>query len=103
MKQRIGPQLLMIIDVFVTESQTIDPLRQHLPDRVLDPIRLPSVKKTRGESRQQVQLFLRFPQQQCAAIGGDTPTIETGHNLTSSASFKTETGLDTLCHKQRPF
>ena len=38
MKHRIVPQLLVIVDVFVAQRQTVDPLRQHLLNRVLDPL-----------------------------------------------------------------
>src|SRR5689334_17970938 len=90
----------MIIDVFVAQRQTIDPLCQHLLYRVLNPLRLPSVKKTGGQWAKQVQPLLRLSQQQRSAIGGDGSTIESGYNLPSLASFKSETRLDTLCHKK---
>src|SRR3954453_22057978 len=102
MKQRIGSQLLVIINVFVAERQTIDPLGQHLLNRMLNPLRSPSVEKTAGESRQQAPALFSLPQKHPATSGGDGPAIETGHDLTSSATFKSETGLDTLCRKQRP-
>src|SRR4051794_10444784 len=69
---------------------------------MLNPLRLPSVEKTGSQSRQQVQPFFSLPQQQRATIGGDRSSIEPGHNLVPSASFESETGLDTLCHKQKP-
>src|SRR3954463_3791543 len=101
MKQRVCPQLLVIIDVFITERQTIDPLCQHLPDGMLDPMLLPPIEKTGGEPRQQVQALFSLPQQQTPGIGGDRPAIKAGHNLSSSTPFKPETRLDTLCHKQK--
>src|SRR3954453_3397401 len=103
MKQRIGSQLLVIINVFVAERQTIDPLGQHLLNRMLNPLRLPSVEKTAGESRQQLQPLFSLSQKQRATIGRDGPAVNTGPDLTSSATLKSETGLDTLCRKQRPF
>src|SRR3954454_17068707 len=103
MKQRIGSQLLVIINVFVAERQTIDPLGQHLLNRMLNPLRLPSVEKTSGASRQQLQPLFSLPQKQRATIGRDGPAIETRDDLTSSATFKSKTRLDTLSRKQRPF
>jgi hypothetical protein len=50
--------LLVIVDVFVTQRQPIDSLREHLLNRVLDQILIPPVQKTLCQPRQQLQTFV---------------------------------------------
>ena len=40
-EDRIFPQLLVIVDVFVSQRQTVDPLGQHLQNGVLDLLLIP--------------------------------------------------------------
>ena len=99
-EDRIFPQLLVIVDVFVAQRQTVDPLREHLQNRVLDQLLIPPVQKTFRQSRQQIQALVGLPQQQCTAIGTDRAAVESGHDLPRTAGFKSEAGLDTLCHSE---
>jgi hypothetical protein len=44
------PQLLVIIQVFVTQSQPVDALRQHLVETVLDSLGLAIVGEATGHA-----------------------------------------------------
>src|ERR1017187_6186705 len=93
----------MVIEVFVAQRKTVDSLREHLQDRMLHLIRIPAVEKTLRQTGQQIQTLIGLAQQKRAAIRADRPTVETGHDFPSSRRFKSEPGLDTLCHsKSRP-
>ena len=52
------PQLLVIVQVFVTESQSVNALRQHLFQRVLDPLRLPVIREAARYAPQQADLAI---------------------------------------------
>src|SRR5215204_6356673 len=67
-KQRILSQLLVIVQVFIAERQSVDALGNHLQNRVLHPILFPSVEKAVREARQQIQPLIRLPQQQRASV-----------------------------------
>ena len=68
-EQRIGAQLFVVVQVFVTQRQPVDALRQHLPNRVLHLLLVAPVAETIGQTDQQVDAAIGFTQQQCSAVG----------------------------------
>src|SRR5580658_332013 len=62
-ENRIVPQLLAIVEVFVSQRQPVDPLREHLQKRVLRPLRIPAVEKTIRQPRQQIQATVGLARQ----------------------------------------
>ena len=54
-RQRIQPQPLVIVEVFVAEGQAVNPLRHQLPHRVIHINLLASVLETRGQAAGQTQ------------------------------------------------
>jgi serine/threonine protein kinase len=76
----------------------VDPLCQHLLDRVLDPVLSPPVEKTFRQAQQEIQTLIGLTQQQRAPIGTDCSAVEAGYDLPPSAGIKSETRLDSLCH-----
>ena len=90
----------MIVQVLVAERQSIHSLRQHLLHAVLDQIRIAAIQKALAKPRQQVHSEVGFPQQQCARIGSHRPTAELSHYFPLEVPSKTESSLDTLCHRK---
>ena len=99
-EDRILPQLLVIVEIFIAQRQTVDPLRDHLQNGVFDQILIPVVEKTLRHARQQIQAFVGLAQQECSAVGTDRAAVEPGHDLPRTAGFKSEAGLGTLCHSE---
>ena len=99
-EHRVVPQLVVIVEIFVSQRQTVDPLRDQLQDGVLDQVLVPSVEKTPGQTWEQIQALVGLAQQQRATVGTDRAAIESGHNLPRTAVFKSEAGLGTLCHSE---
>src|SRR5215472_406744 len=56
------------------------------------------VQKALGQSRQQIQPTVGFPQQQPTAVGGQRSSVKSGHHLARKMVSKLECGLVTLCH-----
>jgi hypothetical protein len=103
-EHRIVAQLLMVVEILIAQRQTVDSLREHLLNRMLDLVLIPAVEKTFCQAREQVQALIGLAQQERAAIGTDRPAVEPGHDFPSSGGFKSEAGLVTLCHSEgRPF
>jgi hypothetical protein len=73
--------LLVIVQVFVTQRQPVNSLRQHLFQTVGDPFRLPVVGEAARYPPQQVDLAIRLPKQERATFGGQPTALELGHHL----------------------
>ena len=97
-EKRILPQLLVIVQVFVTQRQPVDPLRQHLFQALLDPLRLPVIREAASNAPQQSQLAISLAQQQRTTLGGQPAALELSHDLARKMSFKRKESLATLCH-----
>src|ERR1700691_6095854 len=67
---------------------------------MLDLLLMPAVQKTLCQPRQQIQALVGLAQQKGSPIGTDRTSVKTGHNLTLPAGFKSEAGLDTICHSE---
>ncbi len=67
-QQRIGAQLLVIVEVLVAQRQPVDALRQHLRQPVLDQQRRPAIDETARQTAQQVDLAVGLAQQQRSAV-----------------------------------
>jgi hypothetical protein len=78
----ISPQLLVIVEIFIAKSKSVNPLRNHLGNRVFDQRLIPTVQKTLSETRQQVEPLIHLAQQKRSAIGTDRPAVKTGHDFT---------------------
>src|SRR5436190_4687663 len=88
----------MIIQILVSQRQTVDPLRQQLLHRMLHKNRVAPIQKALGQPRQQVQPPVGLPQQQPTAVSGQRSSIETGYYLAGKMVSKLEGRLVTLCH-----
>jgi hypothetical protein len=73
--------LLVVVQVFVTQRQPVNSLRQHLFETVRDPFRLPVVGKAASHPPQQVDLAIRLTKQERAAFGGQPNTLELSNHL----------------------
>jgi hypothetical protein len=71
----------MIIEVFVTQRQPINPLRQQLLHRVIHVRRLPPIAKALGEAGRQTQAGIHLSHQQHAAIAGERSAGKIGRDF----------------------
>jgi hypothetical protein len=90
-QQGIVPQLLVIVQIFVSQGQTIDSLGHHLLQRVFDQIGIPIIGKAGGKLAQYPDTFSDLPQEQTTAIAADRSAIELGSNLTAFLGMKSDT------------
>jgi hypothetical protein len=99
-QQGTRPQLLVIIQIFVSQGQAIDSLGHHLLHLMFDPIRIPIIDEAGGKLAQNPDAFLDLPQEQATAVAGDRSTVKLRPNLASLLGMKSEDKLVTLCsHK----
>jgi hypothetical protein len=99
-QQRIRAQLLMIVEVLVTQRQPVDALRQHLGQMVLDQQRRPAVAEAARQSPQQVDLAVHLAQKQSPAVGRHLEGGKPRFHAARKMGCKCERFLVTLCHKK---
>ena len=63
-----GIMVLVIVQVFVAEGKTVNPLREHLSDRMLHQGLIPAVVETFCKTRYQIQPLAGLTQQERPAI-----------------------------------
>ena len=75
-QQGIIPQLLVIVQIFISQGQPIDSLGHQLLYRMFDQIGIPIIGEAGGKLVEDPNALLDLPQQQTTAIAGDCPAIE---------------------------
>lgn len=50
----------MIVEIFVAQRQTVDPLGEHFQSGVPHLVLVPPIEKTRRQPRQQIQTLVRL-------------------------------------------
>ena len=92
--------MLVSVPILLAQRQTINPLREHLQNRMLHLLLIPPVQKTICQSRQQIHPPVNLAQEESAAVGADRAAVKTGHDLARTAGFKPKTELVTLCRSK---
>ena len=102
-QQRVRAQLIVIVEVLITQRQPVDALADQLSHAVFDLRGLPIIVETVGEFPHDAGALFELAQQHRAAVGADRAAIETGHHLAAAMFGKGEAGLGTLCHGRGRF
>ena len=102
-QQRVGAQLIVIVEVLITQHQPVDALGDQLAHAVFDLRGLAVIAEAGGELPHDTAALLELAQQHAAAVGGDRAAIETGHHLAAAMFGEGEAGLGTLCHGRGRF
>ena len=89
-KLEVLAQLVMIVEVLVTQRQSENPLRQQGFEPVFDVDRVAPVIEALREPPYQPEAAIHLSQQKRARIGGDVAAIETGHHRAPFNRFKSE-------------
>ena len=99
-QQRIVPQLLVIVQIFISQGQPIDSLGHQLLHRMFDQIGVPIIREAGGKLVEDPDALLDLPQEQPTAVTGDRSAVELRTDLASLLGMKSEDKLVTLCgHK----
>ena len=100
-QQWILPELLVVVEVLVSERQRVDPLPDHLLYAVLNQFLVPAIDETLTEPREQVHLRVGCLQQQASPVGTDRAAVELRYDLARPLDAgKLEPILVTLCHSK---
>jgi hypothetical protein len=99
-KQRIGAQLLVIVEVFVAQRQPEEALSQHLRQLVLDQQGRAAIAEAARQPPQKVDPAIHFAQQQSPAVARNLARGEPGFHTARKMRCKRERFLITLCHQK---
>ncbi len=90
----------MIVQIFVSQGQTIDSLGHQLLHRVFNQVRIPIIREAGGKLTEDLDPLLNLPEQQPTTVAGDRSAVELRPDLASLLRMKSEDKLATLCaHK----
>ncbi|MEZ5553242.1 MAG: hypothetical protein R3E82_20340 [Pseudomonadales bacterium] len=97
----VRAQPIVIVEICITQPQTVDALRHQRVDTVFDTVRITVIGEAAGESTEHAQPLIHLPQQQSATVGRDPATIEPTDHLTAIQCVKFQLLGITLC-RHRP-
>ena len=95
--QRIVAQLVMVVEILITQRDSEYPLTNQGHDLVLDEILTPFVVKAPGKPIHHLDRAIRRAQKQRSRIRHDRTRIERRYHLASFNGFKSEKIWGTLC------
>ncbi len=107
-QQRIVPQLIVVVEVLVSQGQPIDPLRDEFQDRMFHELWIAVIAEAASQLTQDAGGPLDWParlarstgpQQQPSRVGGDLAAVKAGNHARPAQPLKLETLLRTLCHQ----
>ncbi len=103
-KDRVLPQLVVIVEVLVAQHQAEDALAHQRLDPMLDITSITPVGEALRKPLHQLDAAIDLPQEQRTSVRGDVAAIETRNHTTPLDRFKLEQLRSTLCwHRGDPW
>ena len=99
-QHRILPKLIVVVQIFIPQRQPVHPLAHQLLHRVLDPLRLPMVRKTSRKLGDDPRALLHLAQQQPPRVAGDGSPVKPPPHLAPAQGMKFQAFLVTLCRQK---
>src|ERR1700674_609159 len=90
----------MIVQIFVSQTQSINPLRHKILNRVLDGFWIPIIHEACAELLENSGPLLYFSQYQAAGIRRDIAAVEMCHHFSTTQCVKFDSFRFTLCHQK---
>ena len=96
-RHAVTAQLLVIVQIVVTERQRADALPRQRPNAVLHAIGVAVVAEPPRQTIQQTQTLVRLPQQHPTGVGGDPTAVESTDDMRRLREVKMKLLACTLC------
>lgn len=93
-------RLIVIVEVFVAQTQAEDPLLEQFGQRVLDAIGIVLVGETGGKAFDEAELDLGLAEHQRAGLGGEASALELREDFAGIEVLELEGCGITLRHSQ---
>ena len=102
LQHRIVPQMIVIVDILVTQGDAEDALADQRRHRVQQRVRVAAILEAARQSLDQADRSVRGPEQQPAGVRGDLAAVERAHNPVTFHGSEIEQILATVCaHRGR--
>ena len=82
--QRVFPQTLMVVQVFIAQRDAVDSLAEHRQLLVHDQVLVTGIGNDNIQLRRQTQPPVGLPQQQCPRVTGQAPAVKSSLYASSS-------------------
>jgi hypothetical protein len=102
-EQRVATEVVVVVEILVSQCRGVDPLSDQLPDGVLDEVGVAVIGEAGGELSDDAGQLLGLAEQQGAAVGGDVAAVEVGEDFSGAEHGKVEVGCVTLCRHRAAF
>ena len=86
-----------VVEVFVAQGESVDPLGNEFGNRVLDPLGIAMVGETGGESAEDADLGFHLPQEEAAGVRSDGSAVESGRDGPTAEPLESELPYATHC------
>ena len=96
-QQCVVAQPVVVVQIFVPEAQTEQPLLQQIDHRMLDLLGIPMIREAGGEHFDQTKPFFDLSQQDPPTIGAHPPAVKPGDDFAPTDLLKSERLSSTLC------
>src|SRR2546423_12201786 len=90
----------MVVQIFVSQTQSISSLRHKISNRMFNSFRIPIVYEACGELPQDSSPLLHLPQHQAASIRRDIPAVKISRYFSTTQLMKFEGFRFTLCQQK---
>jgi hypothetical protein len=87
-QQWVQTQPIVVVEVFVTQSQTVEPLAHQLLDGVICITQIAAIVEARCQRSRDSQRLIHLAQQQDSAITGERAAGKIGRHLSPSEVLK---------------
>ena len=99
---RIVTQRIVVVQILIPESQSIDPLTQHTANLMSDLAVLPGISKQLRSTAGHIKLRISMLKKNNAAVTADITTGEVHLNTTTANCWHFQTRECTFCHGGDP-
>src|SRR5271166_5518990 len=99
-QQGIVAQAVMVVEIFVAQAQSEEPLLEQLGKGVLDQVGIAVIGEAAGKLLDEVELGFDLTEHQATGVGGNLATVETGDDFAGSEVLEKHLGWVTLCHSE---
>ena len=74
-------QIIVVVQIFVAQRQTIYPLGHQIPHAVFDALGVAVIGEASDQAIQQADTLIHLAQQQSATVRSDSPTVKAANHL----------------------
>ena len=96
-QQRVAPQVVVVVEVVVPQSNAGDALRHQCPHRMFRKAGIAMVREARGNPVEEPGGMVRLAKQQCPSVRRDGSAVERGGHPAPLAPLKSEGNGLTVC------